>query len=126
MDGEGDLVLDRDPAAGNRRVPVEAELRAVHDGLELEAELRVAERILDRADDGALRGDALGVARDLWFDRVSLGEGEPPALDDFAETVTPTDSSSTSTTVDPSRTGGISRNALAPSSKPSPRPTTSP
>ena len=46
-------------------------------------------------------GDALGVARDLWFDRVSLGEGEPPALDDFAEAVTPTDSSSTTTTEDP-------------------------
>ena len=41
------------------------------------------------------------MARDLWLDRVSLDEEEPPDLDDFAESVTPTDSSSTTTTEAP-------------------------
>lgn len=42
-------------------------------------------------------GDVLGIARDLWFDRVSLGEDEPPDLDDFAESITPTEPSTTTT-----------------------------
>ena len=37
--------------------------------------------------DGPGFGDALGVVRDLWFDRVALGPDEPAALDDFAEDV---------------------------------------
>ena len=70
VDAERDLVREHEAALGQRRVPVEAELRAVDDRLELEAELRVAERILDRPDDGAVGRDALGVA----LDREVAGE----------------------------------------------------
>src|SRR3954447_5344347 len=86
LDAELDVVGQGEPALGQRRVPVEAELRAVDDGLEREAELRVAERILGRALDRAGAGDRLGLALDrqvaLDGDVVAvLGELERRELD---------------------------------------------
>ena len=43
-------------------------------------------------------GDALGAARDVWFDRVGLDGDEPATLDDFAEAVTGSDEASPTTT----------------------------
>ncbi len=47
-------------------------------------------------------GDLLGVTRDLWIERVSLGAEPPPAFDDFVEEVAPDgDATTTSTTSAP-------------------------
>src|SRR4051794_14557627 len=64
LDGELDVVGQREPALGERRVPVEAVLRAVDDGLERDADLLdVAERDR-RVGDGAAALDLLAVALD--------------------------------------------------------------
>ena len=53
VDVEGDLVLDREAALGQRSVPVEAELVAVHRGGEIDADALLAGDVLDRPDDRA-------------------------------------------------------------------------
>src|SRR5215212_6370107 len=65
-----DLVGEGRLAAGQRVVPVDAELRAVDLGLELQAEARAAERIVERIGHDAEDLDGLGVAldRDLTVD----------------------------------------------------------
>src|SRR3954454_12494181 len=73
LDGQLDVVGQGEPALGQRRVPVEAELRAVDDRLKREADLRVARDVLVRPLDRAGAGDLLGVALDR---QVALdGEG---------------------------------------------------
>src|SRR3954447_1542954 len=64
LDVELDVVGQGEPALGQRRVPVEAELGPVDHGLEREAELGVAGDVLVRALDRAGAGDLLGVALD--------------------------------------------------------------
>jgi hypothetical protein len=77
VDGQGHVVGQHEAALGQRGVPVEAELRAVDDRLELEAELGVAERVLDGAGDRAGRADALGVA----LDRQVARDGDAAVAD---------------------------------------------
>src|SRR5215217_2411836 len=83
LDLELDLVGQRESALGQRRVPVEAELRAVDRGVEGEAELRVAHEVLGRAGDGARAGDPLRVA----LDRQVALDGRAVAVDRELERV---------------------------------------
>src|SRR3954451_17960843 len=64
LDRQLDVVGEREAALGERGVPVQAVLRAVDHGLEREAELRVAERVLGRAGDRAGAGDGVRLALD--------------------------------------------------------------
>ena len=57
--------------------------------------------------------DLLGVARDLWVERVSLGEPAPQGFDDFDEAIAPSDpASATTTTVDPTAPSVTARPAV--------------
>src|SRR4051812_6466320 len=62
LDGDGDVVGQRVAAGRDRRVPVDAVVRAVDDRLELDGDALVAVEVLRRAGDRALGGDRLGDA----------------------------------------------------------------
>src|SRR3954470_12950780 len=64
LDDEGHVVREREAALGKRSVPLEAELRAIDHGLEVDADLGVAGDVLVRADERAAALDRVGVALD--------------------------------------------------------------
>src|SRR3954454_7892715 len=64
LDDEGHVVRQREAALGERGVPLEDELRAVDDRLEVDADLGVARDVLVRAHERAAAGDGVGVALD--------------------------------------------------------------
>src|SRR3954451_22914337 len=80
LDRQLDVVGEREAALGQRSVPVEAVLRAVDRRLEREAELRVAERVLRRAGDGAGARDGVRVVLDR---EVALDGHVVAVADDF-------------------------------------------
>src|SRR3954453_13770022 len=64
LDDQRHVVRERVPALGERGVPLEAELRAVDDRLEVDADLGVAGDVLVRADERAAAGHWVGLALD--------------------------------------------------------------
>src|SRR3954447_5368599 len=64
LDDQGHVVRQREAALGKRGVPLEAELRAVDHGLEVDADLGVAGDVLVRPDDRATARDGVRVALD--------------------------------------------------------------
>src|SRR3954453_15394344 len=64
LDDQRHVVRQRVPTLGERRVPLEAELRAIDHRLEVDADLRVAGDVLVRADERATALDRVRVALD--------------------------------------------------------------
>src|SRR3954466_188500 len=64
LDDQRHVVREREAALGERGVPLEAELRAVDHGLEVDADLGVAGDVLVRADERAAPGDRVRLALD--------------------------------------------------------------
>src|SRR3954470_3174286 len=64
LDDQRHVVRERVPALGERRVPLEAELRAIDHRLEVDADLGVAGDVLVRADERAAALDRMRVALD--------------------------------------------------------------
>src|SRR3954468_6962556 len=77
LDDEGHVVREREAALGKRSVPLEAELRAIDHGLEVDADLGVAGDVLVRADERAAALDRVRVA----LDRQLTVDHELVALD---------------------------------------------
>src|SRR4051795_10320795 len=64
LDDEVHVVRQREAALGERGVPLEAELRAIDDRLEVDADLGVAGDVLVRSDERAAAGHGVGLALD--------------------------------------------------------------